>query len=353
MSTNAIEVSNLRKRYGKKEVLRGINLAIPRGSLFGLLGRNGEGKTTTIKALLGLLKYDDGTINVLDMDPRRDAVKIRARVGYMAENQAMYDWMTIREIRRWVASFYPLWNDAFACELQKRFRLEDAAKVGTLSKGQSSKLALMLALGHKPELVILDDPTLGLDPVARKEFLREIIGLLQQWNATVLFSSHLLYEIDPICDHVAILDEGRIVRASATDALRERIKRLIVPVPGAVNAELIRTHPVEDPPGRASDGPAVDSRVDAIDVPGLMHVEIDGNHAAIVTDEWEIARATLAERCGPGIEVEDLNLDEVFEAQVIGIRAAGPFRGGEGPIRTPYGSTGLTGESSVESRGGL
>ena len=322
MSTNAIEVSNLRKRYGKKEVLRGINLAIPRGSLFGLLGRNGEGKTTTIKALLGLLKFDDGTINVLDMNPRRDAVKIRARVGYMAENQAMYDWMTIREIRRWVASFYPLWNDAFACELQKRFRLEDAAKVGTLSKGQSSKLALMLALGHKPELVILDDPTLGLDPVARKEFLREIIGLLQQWNATVLFSSHLLYEIDPICDHVAILDEGRIVRASATDALRERIKRLIVPVPDSA---------------------------DAIDVPGLMHVEIDGNHAAIVTDEWEIARATLSERCsrgmgGGGIEVEDLNLDEVFEAQVIGIRAAGPFRAGHGGnadlIRTHHASGG-------------
>lgn len=329
MSNNAIEVSNLRKRYGKKEVLRGINLAVPRGSLFGLLGRNGEGKTTTIKALLGLLKYDDGTINVLDMDPRRDAVKIRARVGYMAENQAMYDWMTIREIRRWVASFYPLWNDAFACDLQKRFRLEDSAKVGTLSKGQSSKLALMLALGHKPELVILDDPTLGLDPVARKEFLREIIGLLQQWNATVLFSSHLLYEIDPICDHVAILDEGRIVRASATDGLRERIKRLIVPVP---------------------------DDAEAIDVPGLMHVEIDGNHAAIVTDEWEIARATLSEHCGPGIEVEDLNLDEVFEAQVIGIRGAGPFRGGDAgraePVIARHGSAGSAGGTDVPATGG-
>ena len=267
------------------------------------------------------------------MNPRRDAVKIGARVGYMAENQAMYEWLTIREISGWLASFYPMWNDEFAIELQKRFRLEDAAKVGTLSKGQSSKLALMLALGHKPELVILDDPTLGLDPVARKEFLREIIGLLQQWNATVLFSSHLLYEIDPICDHVAILDEGRIVRASATDALRERIKRLIVPVPDAAHLELIRTQ-------HASGGLAMDSRAEAIDVPGLMHVEIDGRHAAIVTDEWEIARATLAEACGPDIEVEDLNLDEVFEAQVIGIRAAGPFRAGEGPTRTHHASGG-------------
>lgn len=301
MTANAIEVSNLRKRYGKKEVLRGVELRIPQGSVFGLLGRNGEGKTTTIKALLGLLKYDAGTISVLNRNPRRDAVAIRRSVGYMAENQAMYDWMTIREIRHWVASFYITWSEPFAVDLQRRFGLEDDAKVGTLSKGQSSKLALMLALGHRPELVILDDPTLGLDPVARKEFLREIIGLLQQWNATVLFSSHLLYEIEPICDHVAILDQGRIVRAAPTDELRQRIKRLIVPTPDAA---------------------------DEIHVPGLLHVELEGGLAALVTDEWEAARAALSPISGPSIEIEDLNLDEIFEAQVIGVRKAAPFCGG-------------------------
>ena len=313
MSEYAIEVSNLHKRFGRKEVLKGLDLCVPKGSIYGLLGRNGEGKTTAIKAMLGLLKFDGGQCRVLGMDSARDGVEIRAWVGYMAENQVMYDWMTIRETCEWVAAFYPTWDPALSRELLGRFELDDSAKVGSLSKGQTSKLALMLALAHRPQVVILDDPTLGLDPVARKDFLREIIGQLQDRKITVLFSSHLLYEIDPICDHVAILDGGRIVRAGPTESLRREVKRFVVTIP--------REH-------------------DAVSVPGLLDAEVENHSAALVTEDWESAKEVLTAACASPVEMEDLNLDEIFEAYVIGRRAAGPFLRDESTLATAGGPAG-------------
>lgn len=308
MSPCAIEISDLRKRFGKKEVLRGVDLVVPTGSTFGLLGRNGEGKTTTIKALLGLLNFNGGRCRVLGLNPSRDGVEIRSRVGYMAENQVMYDWMTVRQTCDWVAAFYPTWDVRLAGELLRRLGLAGETKVGALSKGQSSKLALMLALAHRPEAVILDDPTLGLDPVARKDFLREIIGQLQDRKITVLFSSHLLYEIEPICDYVAILNEGRIIRAEGTEALRDHVKRFVVPVP-------------------RGDGP--------VRVPGLLDVEIEGRAAALVSETPEEAAAALRASCDGPVQTEDLNLDEIFEAYVIGRRAGAPFVRDESDAAAP------------------
>ena len=302
MSDNAIEVSRLHKRFGRKHVLRGVDLNVPAGSTFGLLGRNGEGKTTTIKALLGLMKFDAGRCRVLGMDPARDGVAIRGLVGYMAENQVMYDWMTVRQICDWVASFYETWDSCFAYELLRRFELDHETKVGALSKGQSSKLALALALAHRPAALLLDDPTLGLDPVARKDFLREIIGQLQDRRVTVLFSSHLLYEIEPICDYVAILDEGRIIRADRTEALRDGVKRFIVPLPQSA---------------------------EPIQVPGLLDVQIEGDTAALVSESPDAAAAVLQSSCAGRIEPEHLNLDEIFEALVIGRRSVDPFQRGD------------------------
>lgn len=313
MSDYAIEISNLQKRFGKKQVLNGVDLRVPRGSIYGLLGRNGEGKTTTIKAMLGLLKFDGGQCSVLGLDSARDGVEIRSWVGYMAENQVMYDWMKIREICEWVSAFYPTWDPALSAELLARFDLDNNAKVGALSKGQSSKLALMLALAHRPQVMILDDPTLGLDPVARKDFLREIIGQLQDRQITVLFSSHLLYEIDPICDHVAILDGGRIVRAGPTEALRSEVKRFVVKLP---------------------------RDQETVGVPGLLDAQVENHSAALVTEDWESAKEMLTATCEPPVEMEDLNLDEIFEAYVIGRREAGPFSRDESKSTNAVGASG-------------
>ncbi|MHC4773625.1 MAG: ABC transporter ATP-binding protein [Planctomycetota bacterium] len=201
----AIEIKGLHFSYGRKTVLTGVDLDVPAGSIFGFLGRNGAGKTTTIKTLLGLQKPKSGACTINGLDSFANALEVRKRIGYMAEDQQMYGWMRVGQIINWVAGFYPNWDMTFTDELVDILRLSKNTKVKALSKGQNSSLALLLALGHHPELVILDDPTLGLDPIARKDFLRHVIDLLQSNGVTVFFSSHLLYEIEPVADHIAIL----------------------------------------------------------------------------------------------------------------------------------------------------
>ncbi|MHC4526196.1 MAG: ATP-binding cassette domain-containing protein [Planctomycetota bacterium] len=185
MTNKAIKINDLHFSYGRKKVLTGVDLGVPDGSIFGFLGRNGAGKTTLIKTLLGLQKPLAGKGTILGLDCFAHALDVRKRIGYMAEDQQMYGWMRVGQIINWVAGFYPNWDMKFTDELVDILRLTKSTKVKALSKGQNSSLALLLALGHHPELVILDDPTLGLDPIARKDFLRHVIDLLQSNNVTV------------------------------------------------------------------------------------------------------------------------------------------------------------------------
>ncbi len=178
MKESVIRTQDLQFSYGRKQVLRRVNLDVPQGSIFGFLGRNGAGKTTTIQHLLGLLKPKSGQCYINGIDPQNDPIAVRRAVGYMAEDQTMYGWMRIRELIQWTSNFYPTWDQKHVDDLLDRFELSGTNKVKTLSKGQNSRLALLLALAHRPRIVILDDPTLGLDPIARKEFLRNVIKLL-------------------------------------------------------------------------------------------------------------------------------------------------------------------------------
>jgi ABC-2 type transport system ATP-binding protein len=286
-----IDIQGLTKSFGSHRVLAGVDLHVPRGSIFGFLGLNGTGKSTTIRILLGLLQPDGGTCRVADTDPVAEPVEVRRRVGYMAENQTMYGWMRVRELIDWCGRFYPRWDARLAHELREQTHLSPDAKVGSLSKGQTSKLALLLALAHRPELVILDDPVLGLDPLARRDLLRDVIGQLQARDVTVFFSSHLLYEIEPICDRVAILHEGRIIASEAVDTLRARVKRVE-----------LRPRPA----------------VDLAGVPGLLDVQRDGEQWSLVTADIEAARGPLQAISADGVRTVDLNLDEIFEAYVAG-----------------------------------
>jgi ABC-2 type transport system ATP-binding protein len=192
-----------------------------------------------------------------------------------------------------VGRFHPQWDPALADRLRTQMKLDADRKVGVLSKGQSSRLALLLALAHRPRIVILDDPTLGLDPIARRDFLRDVIGYLQAEGVTVFFSSHLLYEIEPICDHVAILHEGRILKCSAVDELRESVKRVMLKEP-----------------------PAVDIHT----VPGLLDVQQHEGRLLLTVERAVEARAMLQTAGSNGLAMVDLNLDEIFEAYVIGRR---------------------------------
>jgi ABC-2 type transport system ATP-binding protein len=200
--------------------------------------------------------------------------------------------MRVRQLISFVAPFYPTWDDKWARELAGRFELPMETRFKHLSKGQGVRVALLLALAHRPELVILDDPTLGLDPIMRKEFLRDLVSYLQAEKVTVFFSSHLLYEIEPVADSVVILDHGRVLLAAETERLRTSVKRLFAPA--AAEASL-----------RA--------------LPGLLDFSIDGRQAVAVVRDVEAARGPLA---AGGVEVDeqDLSLDEIFEAFVIGRR---------------------------------
>jgi ABC-2 type transport system ATP-binding protein len=278
-----IEMRGVTKSFGRKPVLRGVDMVVPPGQTFAFLGRNGQGKTTTIRTLLGLLRPDAGHVRVLGLDPAVDPLEIRRRVGYVAEDQVMFGWMRVGQLLSFVAPFYPTWDAARAKELVDRYELPLRTRVKHLSKGQGVRVALMLALAHRPELVILDDPTLGLDPIMRKEFLRDLVTHLQGERVSVFFSSHLLYEIEPVADSVVILDKGRVLRQAATDDLRASVKRLVAP---AEAEAIVRA------------------------LPGLLDVTRAGREVTAVVSH--VAAAGVAVR-----EV-DLNLDEIFEAFVIG-----------------------------------
>ena len=290
MSSPVIDLRDVRKRFGKTDVLRGVDLTMPPGQTFAFLGRNGQGKTTTIRTLLGLIRPDSGSVRVLGLDPAADPLEIRRRVGYVAEDQQMFGWMRVGQLLSFVAPFYPTWDAARARQLVDRYELPVRTRVRHLSKGQGVRVALVLALAHRPELVILDDPTLGLDPIMRKAFLRDLVTHLQGERTSVFFSSHLLYEIEPVADSVVILDRGRVLRQAATDDLRAAVKRLVAPAAAA---------PV------------------LAGLPGLLDLARSGRQVTAVVADVAAARPVLA-AAGVSADEVDLNLDEIFEAFVIG-----------------------------------
>ncbi|HEY4233891.1 MAG TPA: ABC transporter ATP-binding protein [Lacipirellulaceae bacterium] len=292
MNEPAIDLQAVYKSFRRTEVLRGVTLRVERGKTFAFLGRNAAGKTTTIRMLLGLLKRDDGAIRVLGLDPSREPLELRRRVGYLAEDQTMWGWMKVEEILRFVAPFYPTWDHDLALKYVRDFELPPSTKIKHLSKGQNVRLGLVLALAHRPELVILDDPALGLDPIMRKQFNRDLITHLQGEGRTVFYSSHLLYEVEPVADEVAILDQGRVVRQADTESLRRDVKQLILgrDALAAVRGDL-----------------------------KILDERDDGEQIAVVVEGAARALDTLG-REGVEHRVVDLNLDEIFEAYVTGRR---------------------------------
>jgi ABC-2 type transport system ATP-binding protein len=290
MNEPAIDLQAVCKSFGRTDVLRGMTLQVARGKTFAFLGRNASGKTTTIRLLLGLLKRDDGAIRVLGFDPQLDPLALRRRVGYLAEDQTMYGWMRVEEIVRFVAPFYPTWDHDLALKYVRDFELPLRTRIKHLSKGQNVRLGLVLALAHRPELVILDDPALGLDPIMRKQFNRDLITHLQGEGRTVFYSSHLLYEVEPVADEVAILDHGRIVRQADTETLRRDVKQIVL---GRAPLDAIRREL------------------------RLLDERAEGESVAI-TVENAPRTAQMLGREGIEHRILDLNLDEIFEAYVAG-----------------------------------
>jgi ABC-2 type transport system ATP-binding protein len=230
MTELAIEVRNLQKSYEGRPALNGLNLAVPRGSIFGFLGQNGAGKTTTIKILMGLRKSDSGEALVFGMPAGLPSAgqRIRRRIGFVTEDKDLYPFMTVDQLIRFTRSFFPLWRDDLAQKYLKLFDLPPDRKASDLSKGMRSKLMLLLAISHRAELLTLDEPTDGLDPVGVDDLLRELVTIAAAEGTTIFFSSHQLEEVEQIADRVCIVDHGRAIVSGALDDLKTQYQRLRV-----------------------------------------------------------------------------------------------------------------------------
>jgi ABC-2 type transport system ATP-binding protein len=223
-----IETADLRKQYDRVEAVRGLTLQVPLGSIFGFLGRNGAGKTTTIKLLLGMVRPTGGYAQVFGLaaDRQQASVDIRRRTGFVSEEKDLIDYMTVGEIVRFTAAFYPKWRRDLEQRYLHRFELPLDRTVKALSRGTRTKLAVLLALCRGAELLVLDEPTAGLDPAMAEEVLQALVAHAAGEEMTVFFSSHQIAEVDQIADRVAIMDRGRAVVSGALDDLRERFRRI-------------------------------------------------------------------------------------------------------------------------------
>ncbi|MEO6054918.1 MAG: ABC transporter ATP-binding protein [Chthoniobacterales bacterium] len=225
MSDYVIETNGLTRFFGKNCVVSDLNLRIPRGSIFGFLGRNGAGKSTTIRMLLGLVEPTRGSSRVLGKDSMHLTSEDRGRIGYLPEGHHVYGWMTVEECGKFQSAFYPRWNNKIFHAVLSHFRLDLKNKSGNLSRGQRAGLCLAMVLAPEPELLILDDPALGLDPVARRSLIQSMLYVTRREDRTILFSSHLLSDVERVADQIAVLDRG-ILRASCKlDTFRRRVRQ--------------------------------------------------------------------------------------------------------------------------------
>lgn len=284
-----VQVENLQKQFGTHQVLRGVDLAVAPGTVLGLLGQNGSGKSTMLKCSLGLLKPTGGRVAVMGEDAWDLSAETKARLGYVPQEAVSYPWMRVRQVIAYTAAFYPTWNQRLVDELCRRWRLPLEDRVGPLSVGQLQTLAIVLALGHEPELLILDEPVASLDPTARREFLRTILEIIDDPRRTVLFSTHITSDLERVAGRVAILRDGRIVFHGELDELKDRVKRLRIIAP--------------------SDLPAVFA------VPGALATERDGAVALATVDNFDEELVdNLRDAWQADVTVQDLNLEEIFVA---------------------------------------
>jgi ABC-2 type transport system ATP-binding protein len=216
-----IAVSDLTRRFGARVVLSSVSLLIPGGGVYGMVGANGAGKTTLIRHLLGLLRAEKGSVQVFGRDPVTDPVGVLSRIGYLSEENDLPGWMRVDELMRYSRAFHPGWDDGYAGELRAMFALDPAARIATLSKGQKARAGLVVALAYRPELLVLDEPSSGLDPIVRRDILGAVLRTIAGEGRTVLFSSHLLQEVEQVADHVTVIRQGKVVVSAPLKEVRD------------------------------------------------------------------------------------------------------------------------------------
>jgi ABC-2 type transport system ATP-binding protein len=269
--------------------VQGVDLAIARDRITGLVGRNGAGKSTTIKMLLGMLAPSSGSGRVLGypIDDAASSLEIRRRVAYVGEDKGLYPYMTVDELVRFTRAFYADWRPDYEARLRAAYALPGDRKVKALSKGMRTKLALLLALARQPALLILDEPTEGLDPVATEDLLRELGGRAAD-GTTVVFSSHQLDDVERIADDVVMLDRGQLVLAASLDELRASYRQLTLGFAAPLDAT-------------------------ALHMPGVCSSTVRGRHARVLVSAHVDAVVARARKLGAtSVQVDNVRLRDVF-----------------------------------------
>jgi ABC-2 type transport system ATP-binding protein len=228
-----IRTRGLTRYFGPKPAVYDLNLEVPRGSVFAFVGRNGSGKSTTIRMLLGLLRPTRGEGSILGYDIRQLSPEARARIGYLTEEHQLYAWMSVRESGEFQSRFYPRWNEKTFRGVLGHFGLKPDARVKNLSRGERAGVCLALTLAPDPELLILDDPALGLDPVAQRALVESMIYLTRRSDRTIFFSTHQLTDIERMADYVAVLDHSVLRACCPVDVFRDKVRQVRIRFTGA------------------------------------------------------------------------------------------------------------------------
>jgi ABC-2 type transport system ATP-binding protein len=287
MTDAAIRVENLVKYFDGRCVLDGIDLKIPQGCIYGLLGRNGVGKTTLIRILLGLDFPTRGQTYVFDVESDRLSARQRGRIGYVAEGHHLIQNYRVSKLAQITRKLSLTWNQEFFDHLMNQFRLPRDRKVKELSGGMRAQLNLALALAHDPEVLVLDDPTLGLDTVVRREFLELAIDLIQRQGRTILFSSHILSDVERISDRIGILVAGKLVVDCSLEQLKQRVKKLQIVFTNQAPTDLPLTE--------------------------IIHQKIEGRELMLTVANWNERKQALIDTYKPmTCEEIPMSLEDIF-----------------------------------------
>jgi len=304
--TDVISTHRLTKHYGDKRVVNCLNLNVQQGQVYGFLGRNGAGKSTTIKMLMGMVQPDYGEVKLLGEKISELNPQTRERIAYIAEGHPLYNWMSIGEAVKFTREFYTLWNDTLVEQILDHFELSRNQKLRRLSNGQRAQVSLALAVAPEPELLILDDPTLGLDTVVRRDFLESLIQIIQRKGRTILFSSHVLGDVERVADRIGIMVGGVLRVDCPTDYFRESVKKLVLDFNGAAPEQ--------------------------VECPGLVNYWNLGSQLELVLVGYNDSQRAAVESLEPrSVQVIDLNLEEAFVEYTRGRKRSLPLFAQEDP----------------------
>lgn len=282
-----LNIKNLAKSFGRKKVLENFNMTLQKGKVHGLIGKNGEGKTTLARMIMGIIPSSEGEIFYKDQKIEFKHTLYKKEIGYIPEDSFFYSWMTIKDLLDFNSSFYPKWNSKKANELLEKFSLDKKQRIRTLSRGMKLKLGLIVALASEPELLILDDPTSGIDVPTRQDFLRGIIRELSEAGTTILFSTHLIHELERIVDHLSILQDGHLILDEDYQKIKNAAKRVRITFE--------------------------DSVPEKIEIDGVLKEQREGNVADLVIYPWDKATEKKIDALSPARwEKEPLTLEDVF-----------------------------------------